>query len=492
MKRAPITIIDAVNDPRLFKPWFKDRATWQAWFAFLASLFALDMTADQLAIYRQCTGRNDPPTDVARECVLICGRRAGKSFMLALIAVFLATFFDYRRYLQPGERGTIIILAADKKQARTILRYVRGLLTNVPLLKRMIEREVSDGFDLDNSVSIEIGTSNFRSTRGYTIVAALCDEVAFWQVSEDGSNPDFEVLAALRPAMATIPNAMLLVASSPYARRGALYDAYRKHYAKNDDPVLVWQAATRTMNPSVDQRIIDEAMERDPSSAAAEYGASFRTDIEAFISREIVEACIAPGVNERAPVPGIRYSAFVDPSGGSADSFTLAIAHKEGDAAILDAVRERKPPFSPEDVVREYTTLLKSYCITRVIGDRYAGEWPRERFKVHGITYEAAAKPKSDIYRDLVPILNSRKADLLELPKLQAQLIGLERRTARGGKDSIDHPPGAHDDVANAVAGALTTLTSKKSSYDSSMNWVGDPNDTWRDLMLLRHIGGYR
>jgi len=491
VKRAPLTILDSVNDPALFRLWFSDMKSWRAWFAFLAALFALPLSTEQLVTYRQCTGRTDPPTTVAKEAWLICGRRAGKSFMLALIAVFLACFYDYRRYLQPGEHATLIILAADRKQSRTILRYIRGLLNNVPLLKRMIERETAEGFDLDNSVTIEVGTSNFRSTRGYTIVAALCDEVAFWQVSEDGSNPDHEVLGALRPAMATIPNAMLLVASSPYSRRGALHDAYRKHFAKNDDPVLVWRAATRTMNPSVAQSIIDEAMERDESSARAEFLAEFRSDIEAFISREVVEACIAPGVHERAPVPGIKYSAFVDPSGGSADSFTLAIAHKEGDAAILDAVRERKPPFSPEEVVSEYAALLKSYRITKIIGDRYAGEWPRERFKVHGITYDPAAKAKSDLYRDMLPILNSRKADLLDHPKLLTQLVGLERRTARGGKDSIDHSPGAHDDVCNAVAGVLTTLTSKKSSYDSSMNWVGDPNDTWRDLLLLRHIGGF-
>ena len=37
------------------------------------------------------------------------------------------------------------------------------------------------------------------------------------------------------------------------------------------------------------------------------------------------------------------------------------------------------------------------------------------------------------------------------------QLCSLERRTARGGKDSIDHSPGMHDDIANAVAGALVT-----------------------------------
>ena len=88
-------------------------------------------------------------------------------------------------------------------------------------------------------------------------------------------------------------------------------------------------------------------------------------------------------------------------------------------------------------------------------GDRYVGEWPRERFRVHGIDYVPAAKPKSDIYRDVLPMLNSGRVELLDHARLLAQLLGLERSTARGGKDSIDHAPGAHDDVANAVAGAV-------------------------------------
>ena len=53
-----------------------------------------------------------------------------------------------------------------------------------------------------------------------------------------------------------------------------------------------------------------------------------------------------------------------------------------------------------------------------------------------------------------MPLLNSNRIELLDHPRLVAQLCGLERRTARGGRDSIDHAPGAHDDLANAVAGA--------------------------------------
>jgi hypothetical protein len=89
-----------------------------------------------------------------------------------------------------------------------------------------------------------------------------------------------------------------------------------------------------------------------------------------------------------------------------------------------------KPPFSPEAVVADFCSLLKSYGIRKVIGDRYAGLWPRERFEVHGIQYEPSAKRKSDLYRE-VPILNGSRAELLDHKKTVAQFCGLERRVAR-------------------------------------------------------------
>jgi hypothetical protein len=453
MKRA-VTLLDAIHDRHLFAPWFKDEATWHGWRAFLAALFALPMTPEQRSLYRQCTGRSELPATPAAEGWLVCGRRAGKSFTLALIAVFLACFRDWCPHLAPGERATVMVIATDRKQARVIFRYIRALLTRVPLLARMIERKTVEAFDLSNSVSIEVQTASYRSTRGYTIVAALCDEIAFWP-TDNAAEPDYEIINALRPGMATIPGALLLCASSPYARRGALWDAHRRHHGKDGDPILVWQADTRTMNPTVPQRVIDEAMERDPASAAAEYGAQFRGDIESFITREAVEACVAVGVHERAPVFGVSYTAFVDPSGGSVDSMAMAIGHRQDGATIIDAMRERRPPFSPEDVVGEFAALLRHYRISKVTGDRYGGEWPRERFRAFGIAYEPAGKAKSDIYRELLPVINSRQVELLDDPRLVAQIVGLERRTGRGGRDSIDHAPGGHDDLCNAVAGVI-------------------------------------
>jgi hypothetical protein len=81
---------------------------------------------------------------------------------------------------------------------------------------------------------------------------------------------------------------------------------------------------------------------------------------------------------------------------------TLAVGDRENDVVVVDALREIKPPLSPESAVAEFSGLLKSYHVSRITGDRYAGEWPRERFREHGVSYEPAQKPKSDLYRDLI------------------------------------------------------------------------------------------
>ena len=444
-----MNILQAIADPNLFAAWFKDLATWAAWRVFLGALFGLRVEDE--ALYATCAGDRPLPTQQAREAHLIVGRRGGKSFICALIGVFLATFRTYR--LTPGERGMVMLLAADRRQARVLFRYVKAFIEGVAMLRQMVVNVTADAIELNNSITIEIHTASFRSVRGYTVVAALCDEIAFWR-SDDSANPDTEILAALRPAMATIPDALILCFSTPYARRGVLWNAYRQHFGKGGD-VLVWQAPTRAMNPTVSQNIIDSAFEEDPIAAAAEYGAEFRSDVEAFITQEAVDACIVPGRFELPPVAGTQYIAFVDPSGGSQDSMTLGIAHGESERAVLDLVRERKPPFSPEAVVTEFAEDLKRYGLREVVGDRYGGEWPRERFLTHGINYKLSDETKSQIYQAALPLLNSRRVELLDIKTLRSQLVGLERRTSRGGRDSIDHRPGGRDDVANAAAGAL-------------------------------------
>jgi hypothetical protein len=449
-----MNIVEALDHPELFAPHFTG-ATWLPWGAFLAALFGLPLDDAALAIYRHHTGRVTAPLAAFTEACVVVGRRGGKSIMLALVAVFLACFRDYGGHLAAGEVATVAVIAASRAQARAIFRFVSGLLHAVPALEELIAEESGDAIVLNNRVTIEIHTASFRVTRGYTLVAALCDETAFWR-DETSANPDVEIFRALRPGLANIPGAMLLNASSPYRKAGVLYTQFSRHYGKDDSRVLVWRGTTLEMNPGLDPAIVAQAYEDDPESAAAEFGAEFRGDIADFVSRDVVEACTVPGRFELGHVPGTKYAGFVDLSGGGADSMTLAIAHRDRTGiAVLDAIREIRPPCSPEGVVVDFAITLKGYRVNRVTGDRYAGDWPRERFRNAGITYDVSERTKGDIYVNALPLLNSRRVELLDVKRLASQLIGLERRTARSGHDSIDHAPGGHDDVANAAMGAL-------------------------------------
>jgi hypothetical protein len=448
-----MNIIQALDDPNVFGAFFRG-PTWVVWRVFLAVLFGLPLTSEQLALYTKHTGRTAAPTSPLHEAWLCIGRRGGKSFILAVVAVFLACFRDWRPFLGPGEIATVMIIARDRRQARVIKRFITGLLKSIPMLAQVIEGETQETIALRNSVSIEIHTASFRSTRGYTIVAALLDEIAYWEVDENSSEPDIEVINAIRPGQATVPGAMLLCASSPHARKGALWSAYSKHFGKDNDEVLVWQATTRDMNASVSQSYIDMHVAEDPSRAAAEYGAVFRSDLEGYVQREVVEACVGD-FYELPPVAGRSYYGFVDPAGGSGgDAFALAISHREGQSAVVDLVRERRPPFMPSQVIDELVPLLKSYHVAKVVGDKWAGGFPPEAFQRGGIRYEPSKQAKSDLYRDALPLLNSGRIVLPKNDRLFNQLVSLERHVARGGHDVIDHPRDQHDDLANAAMGA--------------------------------------
>lgn len=458
-----VSMREALTDPNLLGGAIEGDS-WLPWRTLLIAAMGEPLTQEERTIYTALTERDLEPLEQVEELWGIVGRRGGKTRAAGTLAAYVGGLCDHAPFLAPGERGVIPTLAASVTQAGRAFMHAKGILQHSPVLADLIEGEpTADTIRLSTLVDIEVKPANFRTVRSITAVAAIADEIAFWQI-EGAANPDSEILNALRPSLATT-GGPLFVISSPYAKRGELYGTFRRDYGANGDPVvLVAKGASREFNSTLPQRVVDRAYARDAAAAASEYGGEFRNDVQAFIDRDVVDACVSQGVTERRPVGWVTYFAFVDPSGGSNDAMTLAIGHADGETAVLDAVRERKPPFSPEAVVEDFCGLLKEYGITEVTGDRYAGEWPRERFRKNGIAYNIADRPRSDLYRDMLPGLNSRTADLLDNPVLVTQIVGLERRVARGGKESIDHAPNGHDDLANAVAGVLSLIQPRKVS----------------------------
>ena len=215
--------------------------------------------------------------------------------------------------------------------------------------------------------------------------------------------------------------------------------------------MLVWQAARREMNATVPQAVIDRAHEDDPALAAVEYGAEFRTDVESFVSREAVEACVIPDRRELPPVAGVAYRAFTDPSGGSSDAMTLAIGHRQDETVVVDCVREVTPPFSPESVVTEFVTLLKQYGVHSVVGDRYGGEWPREQFRKLGCEYELSVRFVSKRQAVAVRIDGSRITRVVFGGALTSSVRQRVQRIAVEGSSDV---AGAYEQPGTSVSGA--------------------------------------
>ena len=450
-----VTLRKALADKKLLGGILKG-ISWASWRILLMAAIGEPLHDDEREVFKQLTLRDREPGKRVDELVCCIGRRGGKSRAISVLATYIAGLCSHPN-LVPGETGIVLIVSADKRQAAVCLDYITANFTESPMLSQLVTNRTQTDLNLTNKVSIVVRSSDFRRLRGPTYLAVIGDEAAFWRADDGSSNPDVEILNSVRPGLSTT-NGPLMLISSPYSRKGELYRLFSQHYRPDGDPaILVAKGTSREFNPSLSQSVVDRAMERDPAAASAEYLAEWRTDIELFVSREIIEAATPPGRHELPPLNDVHYTAFVDPSGGSGDSMTLAIVHLESQRVVLDCLRERHPPFSPDAVVRDFADTLKRYNISTVRGDRYGGLWCREPFQLQGIDYKVCDQTKSDLYQALLPLLNSAQVDLLDHKRLVSQLCSLERRTARGGRDSIDHPNNQHDDCANAVAGAVVT-----------------------------------
>ena len=291
---------------------------------------------------------------------------------------------------------------------------------------------------LTNGVAIRSGRLASAAC-GESLQSAWCDEAGFWYTEFTGSaNSDTEILDGCR-AVARDNGRHTRDISTPYAKRGEAYETTSRDYGEKGDPrILVAQGATGDFDESLPRRASTKRW-RDSAAGVGEYLGLFRTDIAALIDRETIEARVSRGVSVRAPLAQFNYVGGVDHRGAAARiplRWRSPISRTESRCSI--ASLRRKPPLSPEAVTAEFAAVLKEYRISTVRGDRYAGLWPAERFREHGITYEPADMNRSEIYLAFLPMLTSGKVDLLDHPRMINQFVGLERRTARSGKDSVD------------------------------------------------------
>jgi hypothetical protein len=486
-------IREALADPLLLGHVIADDS-WRVWRILLIAAMGEALTDDERIIFKQFTGREHEPMQRVNELAVVAGRRGGKTRAMAVLASYLATLCDHSDALARGETGVLLCIAQDQRIATKILDFCEADIQNSDILRGLFRSRRNDTIELTTNINIEVRPASFRKLRGPTYIGVIADELAFWYTDSEYANPDVEILAAIRPGLLTT-RGPLIMASSPYAKQGVLWDTYRKHYGPDGAPtVLVAKGTTREFNSTIPQSEINRELERDRARNTAELLAEFRSDLESFVSLEVVEACVG-SYYEIAPARATSYHAFVDAAGGSGkDAFAMAIGHKEGNNIIIDCVREKRPPFQPGAVIEEFEPLLRMYRIHKVVGDRWAGGFPPEAFQRCGVRYEPAKKVKSELYVDLLPLLNSGRITLPRNERLVAQIVSLERTVTRGsGKENIDHPRDMHDDVSTAVAGAASLALTHGNYWDAMRKAfsLDDDEDDAEKPPRLKLIGNH-
>ncbi|MBL7146522.1 MAG: hypothetical protein ISS76_19945 [Phycisphaerae bacterium] len=457
-----MNIIDAIKDQNLFRPFLEDGkgklSTWSNWMVALRFLYGLPITKS-IQLIEQCTGRKKLSPNGFDTALFLTGRRSGKSRIAAVIGAFEAALSGREKLLAKGEIGMVAILAPTQKQGRIVKEYLRAIFDATPMLQNEVVRETQWGFELANGVRVEILVGDYRSIRGYTLLACIVDEICFFGLdAESKVKSDTELIRAIRPSLATIKGRLICI-SSPYAKKGWAYNQWKRYFGNDSGSVLVWNCPSRTMNPLLPQSVVDEAMAEDLQAAKSEYLGEFRDDVCIFLPREVVESVVVKNRFELLPRPQTFYYAFTDVSGGRNDDAGLGIAHKE-DKVIIDFVKRYKPPHSPYDVIKSMCDELRRFGIRTVTGDNYSAEFVAQAFQSNGIIYNKSKLSKSELFLELLPRLCSGEIELLDNEILINQLSTLERRTRSGGRDIIDKPQGGHDDVANVVAG-VSTIASK-------------------------------
>jgi hypothetical protein len=446
-----VPIDAALLDENLLGAALGDPSTWRTWIAVLKAAYGRTLSAEETTAFDYVAGGRKPPARPVRELWSLCGRRSGKSRIAAAVSAYIATCLDHRGSLAPGETGMILCLAASRAQARLVHDYCKAFIELSPILRQRVEEITAEEIRLSGGVVIGVHSNSFRTVRGRSLLAAVLDETGYWR-DETSAVPDVEVYRAILPALSTT-RGLLVGISTPYRKTGLLYSKFRDHFGRDGD-VLVIKAGSTVFNPTLDAALIEQACADDPASALSEWGAEFRVDLSSFLDDASIDAAIHHGrPMELPPRDKIVYHAFADMSGGRHDACCIGIVHREGERIIADVIRGRKG--APAAAAREFAALAREYGCQRITGDNYSAEWVAAAFRDAGCEYFRSPLTRSELYLDSLVHFTRGAVSIPNHPELIRELRLLERRTARSGKDTVDHGVGGSDDHANVLFGAM-------------------------------------
>jgi hypothetical protein len=237
-----------------------------------------------------------------RRWVLRVGRRGGKSTTLCRVAVLLALWGSWS--VPPGDLAVIPFVSVDRDEAGARLRTIADILSalGVPFDERGDEIELRG-----RRLVFRVVTSSVRGTVGFTSVAVFADECARWESREAAANPAREVMASLRPTMATQPSAFEVCSSSPWG----VEDYHHELFEQGDTEHQVTSfAPTWLANPTLSEARTRE-LEPEVRIWSREYAAVPGSTLATALDPEAVTAAqrMAPTeLTVMAPIVSLDFS----------------------------------------------------------------------------------------------------------------------------------------------------------------------------------------
>lgn len=181
------------------------------------------------------------------QLVVRAGRRGGKSSSLSRFAVAFALAYDWRS-IPPGDLGCVAFISVSRDEAAQRLRTIKAILDTLKIKWKPIE----GGIEMTSRpIAFKVFTATIAGVSGFTSILVIADEVSKWRDAETDANPAIEVLASVRPTMATQKSARIVLSSSPMS----VDDAHAKAFSEGPTAIQeVAYAETWIANPTISEK----------------------------------------------------------------------------------------------------------------------------------------------------------------------------------------------------------------------------------------------
>lgn len=377
------------------------------------------------------------------------GRRGGKSSSFCRVAVVETLWGDHQ--VPPGDIGYFAIVSVSKEEAAARLITNKAILDTIGVAWKPTEH----GIIIEGrNVGFKVYAATIAGVSGFTAIGFLADELAKWRDKDTGANPAKEVLASLRPTLATQKNAKAFLSSSPFSTIDAHAEAFD---AGDTDTQMIASAPTWEANPTITEEETRK-LEPDEPTRLREYGAiPMSSGTQFWFSAEAIKGAVQPGlILPLRARPGTTKTAGGDLAFIN-DSAAIVIGHHAGGRFTVADIIERQPkpgaPLKPGAVIKDFAAALVEHGVESMMADGHYKASVYEHFEEHGLLFLSAPVTVADPYVRFRVLLNGGRVALPDHPRLLQQLKGIMWRPTPNGAISFLLPRGGggHGDIVSAL-----------------------------------------